>query len=128
MGLIRGGLLVIACVLLFVSLLAGNIFLTLTFSLNHENIKNEFSSSIKDLAINGEDLNQLVEKNLFLMEVVCQNNSEFVFENGDYDLSIPCEIVPQGSEAIIDYSAKNFVEEFYYKEYNCGFWNCLKET
>ena len=49
MGVIRGGLLVIVSVLLFVSLLAGNLFLTMSWSLDYDNVKTELVSVVKEL-------------------------------------------------------------------------------
>lgn len=130
MGAIKGILLVIVCVLLFISLLIGNIFLTLTLSLDYDNIRVELGSVMKNVVIDNGNLKEIIEKNLPLMESFCQNNSEFVFENNNsfYDFVIPCSVVAQGSEAIIDYSSKSLVEKIYYEDYSCDFWDCLEKT
>ena len=52
MGLIRGGLLFIVVVLLFLSFLVGNIFLTLNLSLDYNNVQPELTSVIRNIAEN----------------------------------------------------------------------------
>ncbi len=130
MGFIRTGLIVILSILLFLSLLVGNIFLTLNLSLEYNNIKPELVSVIKGvLETQMGSLEELGEGVQF-MQLYCLNNSEFVtkYDKIDYTLAIPCETISQGSEAVINYGINNFVEDVYYKDYDCGFLDCFKKT
>lgn len=130
MGAIRGIILVLVITLLSISLLAGNIFLTLSLSLNYDNLKTEFSSDILD-SIEGEiNIKEIIEENIPEMQEHCKNKTEFSFEdfNTGQGFTIPCDVVVQGSDAIIDYSFNNFIEEIYYEDYDCGFLDCFEET
>ena len=71
-----------------------------------------------------------MEENYPAMELYCQNNSEFVFreDTSGYTFSIPCDIVAQGSEAIVDYGVNSLIEQVYYEDYDCEFWDCIGKT
>ena len=144
MGFIRGFFLFIVVCLLFVSLLAGNLLLTLTMSLNYDNVNMQLSSTVtdivqgqvqgamEDLGVTESDLNltQEVDDRIDEMKDYCVNNTEeteYTFSYEDYTFIVPCETVDQGTEAIINKSVENVVERIYYKEYDCGFWDCLQE-
>lgn len=128
MGFIRGGLLVIVSVLLFFSFLAGNLFLTLTLSLDYDSVQPEIASIVEELSEQEMNLGQIVNEEYPFMEEYCQNNSEYVFSEQGYTFAIPCSVVSQGSDAIFDYGLNTMVEDVYYKEYDCDFWDCIKET
>ncbi len=116
MGVIRGGLLVFVSVLLFLVLLVGNTFLTLSLSLNYNNIQTEFVSSIGEVIENEINLDGLIEENYYMMELYCEYESEFVFQEDTlgYTFVIPCDIISQGSQAIVDYGINSLVENVYY--------------
>lgn len=126
MGVIRGGLLVIVSVLLFLGLLAGSIFLTLSWSLDYENVKTELVSVVKEI-VEEEGGLETVEQEFEFIESYCENESEYVFKERNYTFVIPCEVVGEGQEAVVDYSVSSLVEQIYYEEYECGFWDCFKE-
>jgi len=128
MGFIRGSLLVIVTILLFLSLFIGNIFLTLSLSLHYDNVGPELVSSTKDIFESQLDLESLIGKQLKPMELSCQTHSEFVFTEMGNTFIIPCDIISQGSEVIIDYAIESIVEQIYYAEYGCEFWDCLEKT
>ncbi len=126
MGFIRGGLFVIASVLLALFFLFGNAFLTLGLSLDYDNVQPELVSVVKDLTEDNLNLEQEIEEKFESMELHCENNSEFVFsyESGQ-TFVIPCDIISEGLDAVVEYGINSFVEEIYYKDYDCDFWDCL---
>src|SRR3989344_9484351 len=128
MGLIRGGLFVIASVLLFIALLVGNLFLTLNKSLEYENIQEKLPSLIRSYAEEQFRLTATINREFPTINAYCQNNSEYVFNEYGRTFIVPCGIVSQGPELIVENEINRFVEETYYKDYNCNFWNCFKET
>ena len=125
MGLIGNGLMFIAGVLLLISLIAGNLFLTMSMSLDYNNIKDKLITDVKNSQQGNNKINEVTNNFNYAM-ISCQNNSEYDFnsEKIGYTLIIPCEIVLQGQEATINYASEKFVNDFYYKEYDCGFWKC----
>jgi len=119
---------VIISILLFVCFLVGNIFLTLDLSLNYENVKPQLVSVVKNMYQTEFDITAVIQEKIPLMEIYCQNYSDYVFNEEGYTIVIPCDVVVQGSDAIVEKGVEDVIEEIYYKDYNCNFWNCFKET
>lgn len=130
MGAIRGVLLVIVGVLLFISVLVGNVLLTLTLSIDPSSIQKELDSDILGSLAGDINVKGVIEENIPSMQEHCESKTEFSFEdpNTGQSFTIPCDIVAQGSDAIVDYSIDTFVEELYYEDYDCGFWDCFERT
>jgi len=133
MGFFRGGLLIILSILLLSSLLVGNILLVLSTSLEYENVKPAFTSVVGELMqgqldIAGQDINltEEVDERLEDMQEHCENNSEYVFSYEGQTIVVSCDVISGGTEAIIEEGIGNLVEEYYYKEYECGFWDCFQ--
>jgi len=130
MGFVRGGLFVIVSVLFLVSLLVMNSLLVISLSLDYDNIKQELVPVVKEALKENINLISVIEDNRYpLMQIFCKDSSselEYVFSEQDYTFTVPCGIVSNGTEAVIDYAVDNFAYEQYYKEYDCDFWNCFK--
>ena len=125
MGLIRGGLVFILGIFLLMSLIVGNIFLTLSLSSNPENLKEELASETGKLIdstvenVLGIGIEEVINEVLPKLQSHCENNTEYVFSEQGYTISIPCEIVKKGKDAIIEEGINNIVDEIYEKEYEC---------
>jgi len=115
MGFIRGGALVIVSVLLLVVFLAGNVLWTLDKSLDYETMKPELTSVVKEVLEEQVNISEVVEGEFAEMESYCENNSEYVFsdEESGKVFESPCEVVAQGSDAVVDYAIEDFIEEVY---------------
>lgn len=124
MGLIRGALLTFVAVLLFLSLFAMNSFWTISMSLEFENLKPEMTKVVNEMILENMDSADSIEANIGNMQLLCQNTTEIVQQWEDRVFSIPCEVVDQGSEAIISYIVSDLVEKVYYDDYDCNFWEC----
>ncbi|MFH1607879.1 MAG: hypothetical protein ABIA78_01985 [archaeon] len=127
MGMIRGGLFVIVSVILFVLFLVGNVLFTLNLSLDYETIKPELVSVVEDMTEEGFDISGAMDENYEIMEAYCEENSEYVFSKQGYTFVISCESVVQGSEAVAEEVVESIVEQTYYKDYDCDFWDCFGE-
>ncbi len=138
MGFIRGGLLVIVYVLLFIVLLLGNVFFVLSLSLGYENLQEEIGPILQNLTedklgitVGDFNLTNEMEEASEFMREHCQNETSYVFAGGGYTFVIPCDIleeIPETPEALINQGIENIVEQIYYEEYDCGFWDCFGET
>ena len=120
MGFARGSLLGFVGVLLFLSLLIGNLFWIFSSSLEYGQLKSEITPLIS-LKINK------TLPDVEFMNFSCINESEFVFYQSQFEtqILIPCEIVDLGREEILSYSEDYILEDSYYGEYDCSFVNCL---
>ena len=136
MGFFRGGLLFTVSVLLFFSLLFLNLFLTLSTSLEYENVQKEVSPIVQELADGNSglfegfgagdfNLNQVTDGAREVMQKYCQNNTEYIFVFESNTISIPCSSLEEGKGAIVNEAVRDIVEDAYYKEYDCSFWSCL---
>lgn len=117
MGLIRNFLTVIVGVLLFFSVFSINLFGILSSSLTYENVYRESSVVFEDI-LSEVDVNSVIEERYPEIVLFCQNNSEFVFMEGNYVFEIPCEAALEGTEAIIEEGIKSVVREIYYENYS----------
>lgn len=127
MGLIRGGLVVIVSVLLLLTFIVINVFLTLTWSLEYDVVKSEITPIIKELVLSEMNLDEEINRDVEIMNLYCENNSEYVFSYEEEVFVIPCNIVSQGSDVIFNYGIDSLVSEVYYQDYDCKFLDCLKE-
>ena len=129
MGAIRGVLLVFVCILLFISFLSLGTFATLNKSLDYEIVQPQIKPLIKNIIfeeVNFSEINNYEE----ILQTDCVNESEYVFEDEENNKTfvIPCEVIANGTEAILDYQIDLLIEENYYAEYDCKFWDCFKKT
>jgi hypothetical protein len=127
MGFIRGSLLVIATVLIFISLLAGNIFWTISSSLEYNNVKSGIISISNDIFQEDLNINEKLEEIKPQMDIFCQQNPEYIFNYGGQTITMPCETVLNEPENMVEEAVENLIERYYYQEYNCNFFNCFEK-
>ena len=127
MGLVRSGAVIFFSGLLFLSLFLGNVFLTVSWSLEYDTIQphlNELAAStIDELRID-----KILTENYELMQLYCSSQETFTLTEQGLNLEIPCSTIKQGSQAIIEYSVQESIKQIYYQEYECEFWECIKNT
>jgi hypothetical protein len=127
MGLIRGGLLVIVSVILFIGFLLMNGFLVISDSLEYENIQKELTPVVASFISDKINLEEISAEKLILIKEYCANGEEFVFIEGGETFTIPCSVIENGTEAIIEEMIAGKVREVYYTEYNCSFIDCFEQ-
>jgi len=138
MGFIKGGSLVIISVFLFIILFLGNVFFVLSLSLDYENVQEKLSPILQNLTENKLNITMgdfnLTEEmegaREFMMEH-CQNETSYVFARGGYTFVLPCDLleeIDEDPQSLIDQGMENIVEQIYYDDYDCKFWNCFQET
>ncbi len=130
MGVIRGFLLVIVAVLLFLSLISASLFWTLSLSLNYENVQRQSTMIIKDFLGDNLNVSSVIPQYMPMIQSYCKNHSNlsYVFNAAGYTFDISCSSVSQGSDKIIEEGIKSLVNKVYYKEYDCNFWDCFVPT
>jgi len=138
MGFIRGGLLFFVSVLLFFILLLGNTFFVLSYSLKYENVQKELGPILKNfsedaLGIIEDDFNltEKMDEARKFMEEHCQNETSYIFSGGGYTFVLPCDLldeVKENSSLLVDKGIEDIIEQIYYDNYECKFWDCFKVT
>jgi len=126
MGLIRSSLVVTVSSILFLSLFLGNAFLTLSWSLEYNNVAPQITNFATDI-INSQGIKQSIEDNSQYMKTYCKQYDSFVYSQNEITIEIPCDIIRSGTSSIINYSTSTLVHDLYYKNYDCSFWECLKK-
>ena len=128
MSVVRGILLVIVTVLLFLSFVAGILFLTLSLSINYDNLQKEATSTIKSAIQEQYNLAQEIENQYPLIDLYCKENADYVFSYEEFTIDVPCSVALQGTDAILDEGIRDVVHSIYYKEYDCSFLDCFKNS
>lgn len=126
MGVIRGVLLVLVAVLLFLSIICTNLFWTLSSSLKYENVEKESVIIAKDF-LKGVNVDTAIKQMYPLILSYCKNNSEYVFNYQGYTFDVPCSVASKGQDAIIEEGVKDLVKNVYYTEYDCNFLDCASK-
>ncbi len=128
MGFIRGGLVTILAIILFIDLILMNSLLTLTLSLNYNNVKQEITNATEKILQDEMGIAGKVNTDFNKMDLVCQNNTDYVFNYEGYTFAINCSVISEGEQTTVDKIIESTVESFYYQKYNCSFLECLKNS
>lgn len=128
MGFLRGTGLVLVSIALFIMLLVGGILATLTFSLSYDKVQPTVYTLAKNIIDTQVGEEQIKNKIFPAAEIYCQTEDEIVQDFGGYVLTIPCSVVQQGYDAVLDYSINSVIHGFYYKEYSCKFIKCFSSS
>lgn len=127
MGVIRGGLLVIVSVLLFVSLFAGFLLLTMSWSLNYENVKVNLKEAIGGTVGEAVNIRNALVDNYPEMVLYCETYSDYVVSFEGQTITIPCSVIMVGEDQVFDSGVDYLVETIYFTQYDCSFWDCFSE-
>lgn len=127
MGFFRGAGLTILSIILFVVLLIGGIFASLSLSLEYKNVQPRVYTVLEQFV--GSQIGEEQIKNEILPYAIsyCQTNDEWVQEFDGYVLAFPCSVVLEGYDSFLNYGINQVINDFYYKEYTCNFLDCFKE-
>jgi hypothetical protein len=126
MGFIRGVLLVLVTVLLFLSIICVNLFWTLSLSLDYKNVEKEALAVSKDF-LKEINVTSAVKQAYPLINSYCKNHSEYVFNYQGYTFDIPCDAAVKGEDAVIEEGVRDLVKNVYYTEYECDFLECASK-
>jgi hypothetical protein len=128
MGVIRNVLLVLVTVLLFLSFFSSVLFLVLSSSLTYNNVQNQSVSIIHSFLQSSFNITSVVAQNYPFIQMYCQNHDSYIFSAQNYTFNIPCNVSLKGQEAIIDEGIREVVNQIYYKDYGCNFFDCFKQA
>ena len=126
MGLIRSGAVIFISTLLFLSVFIGNLFLTLSWSLEYDNVQ-PIVADFANNVIENHGIEEALNQSYDMMIIYCQDFDPYNFSKDGIDVDIPCSEIAKGPENVIEYGVSSLVDDFYYKEYNCSFFDCIKK-
>jgi hypothetical protein len=129
MGFLRGVIITFFSIVLFVFLFFMSLTSILSSSLNYNTLQPALKIYAGDMLQGITDSENIFSaKNQIYMNNYCSIQSEYKFTYENYSFVIPCNVIEQGKDGIISYAADNFVNQIYYTEYNCEFWQCVKNS
>ena len=141
MGIVRGGSVLILCVLLLLSLIVMDSFFILGSSLKYDNVEHGISTIVQDISNSGDLIPKELTGNFnvtkaatdvsLLIKYYCQNtnSSEYKFSYEGYNITIPCtQEFLNNPSAIINKSINDVTYEIYYQNYDCNFFDCFSKT
>ena len=111
MGIVKGTLMFLLTSLLLTSLTFGNLALTLSLSIGQDNFQENFIKNIAEVIAEETQGDEQLDSGLENAKQHCLNNTEFTLNSSGTEVSIPCERVKEGSQAIIEESIKDLVLE-----------------
>ncbi|MBU4308570.1 MAG: hypothetical protein KJ566_02145 [Nanoarchaeota archaeon] len=127
MGFIRGSLLVLVSFLLFLTFLISNVLLTATLTVDYENLQEDIVPVLVDVVEDQVNFSETLVEGRNFVEEYCNQNSKIVLGEGDFSLEIPCQNTSGGFDSALEQGISDAVDEIYYEEYDCEFWDCLKQ-
>ncbi|GIU68263.1 MAG: hypothetical protein KatS3mg001_113 [Candidatus Pacearchaeota archaeon] len=133
MGFIKGTLLLILTFIIFLLLLITFTFASLTFSLSYENVQENSKNLVKDIAdkeILKYNVSYEIDNYINQFKSYCQQNpnvQEYVVSFENSTIKISCSSISQPKEEIINNVVESFVYGFYFKKYECGFFDCFSK-
>ncbi len=125
MGIIRGGALAIISALLFLSIFLGALLLTISWSLNYENVQPKLQTVVAETLDNELGLESSLADKLPIMQASCTGSSDYIVKYEGNDIIIPCNVVAQGQDAVIAHGVNQFIEKIYFTPYDCNLWSCF---
>ena len=114
---------------LFISLFLMTFTLILSSSLKHDTLQPALKiyagNMLRDYASSQDIFSPGNQAN---MKNYCSISTDYRFIYNNYSIVIPCQVIENGTDAAIDYSAGYIIDQIYSSEYNCEFWQCVKDS
>jgi hypothetical protein len=129
MGFIRGAVITLFSIVLFILLFLMSLTAILSSSLSYNTLQPALKTYAGDMLQGLTDSENIFSaENQVYMNNYCSISTDYMFTYDNYSFVIPCGTIEQGKDAIINYTVDNFVSQIYYTEYSCEFWQCVKTS
>ncbi|HOH04424.1 MAG TPA: hypothetical protein PK032_03035 [Candidatus Pacearchaeota archaeon] len=125
MSFIRGAVITLFGIVLTICILLMNVSITFASSLDYDDLKPALDNSANGVIDSIVDFEEVFGEEL---NNYCNIDSQYIFNYGNESFAIPCEVIEEGEDSIAIYIQNNFIEQIYYADYNCKFWECVKES
>ncbi|MBU2612826.1 MAG: hypothetical protein KKB62_03840 [Nanoarchaeota archaeon] len=125
MGFFRGTIVFLLALAFFLMAFVANLFLTLSWSLDYDNVNPSLSNLTSDFAkASGSRIAVFSEYET--KKIQCSVLEEVNFSYAGAQIPVPCSVVETDANSVIDYLDEEVVRFYYYKDYSCNFLNCLE--
>ncbi|HOC96966.1 MAG TPA: hypothetical protein PKJ54_01675 [Candidatus Pacearchaeota archaeon] len=125
MSFIRGAVITLFGLVLTICILLMNVSITFASSLDYDDLKPALDNSANGVIDSIVDFEEVFGEEL---NNYCNIDSQYIFNYGNESFAIPCEVIEEGEDSIAIYIQNNFIEQIYYADYDCKFWECVKES
>jgi hypothetical protein len=131
MGFIKGTLLLILTFIIFIILIITFSLASLSFSLSYENVQKnskELTKNITDKSVLGYNVSSEIDNYINQLKIYCQQNpniQEYTVSFENNTIKIPCSYASGTKEEIVGKVVENFVSDFYFRNYQCNFFDCF---
>jgi hypothetical protein len=125
MSFTRGAVITLFGLVLTICILLMNVSITFASSLDYDDLKPALDNSANGVIDSIVDFEEVFGEEL---NNYCNIDSQYIFNYGNESFAIPCEVIEEGEDSIAIYIQNNFIEQIYYADYNCKFWECVKES
>lgn len=125
MSFIRGAVITLFGLVLTICILLMNVSITFASSLDYDDLKPALDNSANGVIDSIVDFEEVFGEEL---NNYCNIDSQYIFNYGNESFAIPCEVIEEGEDSIATYIQNNFIEQIYYADYDCKFWECVKES
>lgn len=98
-------------------------------SLEYENLKSEIGDVILENVASNTEVVQNADEVMPYLENYCKTHKSYAISSDDagFGIDISCESVKKGQQATVEEMVSESVDQFYYKDYDCGFVDCLNQ-
>jgi len=126
--MIRGFFTAFVGFLLFLSLLSFGISGDLSSSLKYENVQANAANTALNILNSQMNITQQVDQSLPMIQQYCRLNPGNINLNYQgYNITVSCADANSNATELIRSTMNNFIKNIYYTNYNCNYWDCLKQ-
>ena len=111
MGIIRGTVLFLLSSILVISLLVGNLALTLYISVGSENFKESIVDDIASVIKNQTNAGESIQEALPELKDECVGKSEITINYGDFNATVQCDNLNESVDLVIKQSITEIIDE-----------------
>ncbi|MEK6760877.1 MAG: hypothetical protein AABX93_03060 [Nanoarchaeota archaeon] len=111
MSIIRGAALFLLSSILVVSLLMGNLALTMYLSVGSENFKESIVEDIASVLKNQTNADESIQNALPGLREQCAGKSEIIINYGDFNATIQCDNLEESSDQVIKQSITEIIDQ-----------------
>ena len=128
MGFMRLSLVFIVGIVLLLSLIIGNSLLVVSSALEYDNLQENVKPIVAEAISKDTEISDITN-NFNELKIYCEekaNEISIIEESQEFE--IDCDLILSSTpETFLDKQVEKFIEENYYKKYECGFVDCFKE-
>ena len=102
MKIVKGGILIISTLLLFLSILTANILFSISWSISYDEVKSDLSNTVLEILEKEYDLTNYIKNNKEGMLDHCSPHENYFFDFNPVQKNISCQKILSGMQYVTD--------------------------